>query len=184
MATPTAVNGVCSLMPTSVPEHCCNWCAGPLTGRQRRWCSQRCHDEYFDAHDWKAARRIRLEMDKYICRSCGVRTIPMDSSVWFQHPERPTLPEFNRVDYKVGGEVYRAQWRQEDHDARKAIDHWMRTYALPLSPEVNHRDPRVGEGYGFGCWNHQENLETLCHRCHSKVTKMQRHERIMRMADG
>lgn len=39
--------------------------------------------------------------------------------------------------------------------------------------EVNHIDPRVGQGYGFGCWNHPENLETLCHDCHVEVTKAQ-----------
>lgn len=40
--------------------------------------------------------------------------------------------------------------------------------------EVNHIAPRVGRGYGFGCWNHLENLETLCHDCHVKVTNAQR----------
>lgn len=39
--------------------------------------------------------------------------------------------------------------------------------------EVNHIVPRVGKGYGWGCWNHQENLETLCHDCHVAVTKAQ-----------
>jgi 5-methylcytosine-specific restriction endonuclease McrA len=41
------------------------------------------------------------------------------------------------------------------------------------SLEVNHIEPRVGKGYGFGCWNHPENLETLCHNCHVKVTNRQ-----------
>ena len=39
--------------------------------------------------------------------------------------------------------------------------------------EVNHIDPRCGMGYGPGCHNHQENLETLCHPCHLKTTKKQ-----------
>lgn len=39
--------------------------------------------------------------------------------------------------------------------------------------EVNHIEPRVGKGYGWGCWNHQDNLETLCHECHVEVTKAQ-----------
>jgi hypothetical protein len=38
---------------------------------------------------------------------------------------------------------------------------------------VNHIEPRVGKGYGWGCWNHQDNLETLCHDCHVVVTKSQ-----------
>lgn len=40
--------------------------------------------------------------------------------------------------------------------------------------EVNHIGPRYGEGYGNGCWNHQVNLEVLCHTCHVDVTKAQR----------
>lgn len=44
---------------------------------------------------------------------------------------------------------------------------------LRSSLEVNHIEPRVGRGYGMGCWNHLDNLETLCHDCHVKVTKAQ-----------
>lgn len=44
--------------------------------------------------------------------------------------------------------------------------------------EVNHIEPRVGQGYGWGCWNHQDNLETLCHDCHVKVTKAQAADRF------
>lgn len=43
--------------------------------------------------------------------------------------------------------------------------------------EVNHIVPRVGKGYGMGCWNHLDNLETLCHDCHVKVTKQQAADR-------
>lgn len=40
--------------------------------------------------------------------------------------------------------------------------------------EVNHIVPREGAGYGWGCWNHPDNLETLCHPCHVTVTNAQR----------
>ena len=40
--------------------------------------------------------------------------------------------------------------------------------------EVNHIVPRNGQGYAIGCWNHLDNLETLCHAHHLEVTKMQR----------
>ena len=50
-----------------------------------------------------------------------------------------------------------------------------RTYRSTL--EVNHIVPRVGKGYGWGCWNHLDNLETLCKPCHLVKTKAQAAER-------
>ena len=49
--------------------------------------------------------------------------------------------------------------------------------ASPLSLEVNHVEPRVGAGYSRGCWNHQSNLQVLCHECHVIETKRQGVER-------
>lgn len=45
------------------------------------------------------------------------------------------------------------------------------------SPEVNHIAPlnrKRGKTYHFGCFNHQSNLEVLCHGCHVRVTVEQR----------
>ena len=39
--------------------------------------------------------------------------------------------------------------------------------------EVNHIVPLEGIGYGDGCHNHLDNLETLCHGCHVIVTTRQ-----------
>lgn len=46
--------------------------------------------------------------------------------------------------------------------------------------EVNHIVPREGRGYGFGCHNHQDNLETLCQPCHRAVTNAQATQRRAR----
>ena len=43
--------------------------------------------------------------------------------------------------------------------------------------EVNHKVPRAGAGYGWGCWHHLDGLETLCRPCHRKVTNAQALER-------
>jgi 5-methylcytosine-specific restriction endonuclease McrA len=43
--------------------------------------------------------------------------------------------------------------------------------------EVNHIEPRNGQGYLSGCWNHLDNLETLCHECHVRITTEQIRER-------
>lgn len=39
--------------------------------------------------------------------------------------------------------------------------------------EVNHVEPRRGRGYRMGCWNHPENLQTLCIPHHREVTNAQ-----------
>ncbi len=48
------------------------------------------------------------------------------------------------------------------------------SYRQGPSAEVNHIVPRDGAGYGNGCHNHQDNLETLCHKCHLLTTAEQR----------
>lgn len=47
--------------------------------------------------------------------------------------------------------------------------------------EVNHVVPRLGQGYGWGCWHHLDNLESLCRACHRKVTNAQRAQRLARV---
>lgn len=49
--------------------------------------------------------------------------------------------------------------------------------------EVNHRDPRRGEGYRTGCAHHLANLETLCRACHTLVTVAQRRARAAGLDD-
>lgn len=56
--------------------------------------------------------------------------------------------------------------------AAETVDHNLRS-----NLEVNHIVPRNGAGYSMGCWNHLDNLETLCHDCHVEVTRAQRAER-------
>jgi 5-methylcytosine-specific restriction endonuclease McrA len=82
--------------------------------------------------------------------------------------------------------AYRAQhdWGAARHKAKQrdnntctncgAVGHYdWRNPDATVRLEVNHIEPRVGKGYGFGCHNHQTNLETLCHPCHVEVTKQQ-----------
>lgn len=45
------------------------------------------------------------------------------------------------------------------------------------APEVNHVEPRNGGPYDGGCWNHQTNLQMLCHGCHVAETNRQRGHR-------
>ncbi|HWC28975.1 MAG TPA: hypothetical protein VG845_02730 [Dehalococcoidia bacterium] len=45
-----------------------------------------------------------------------------------------------------------------------------------LRLEVNHILPLKGVYRGVSCFNHQSNLEVLCHRCHLQVTREQREQ--------
>lgn len=71
-------------------------------------------------------------------------------------------------------------WSPEFYDqlANGQYIFWSRTWLLKHGNtnwlEVNHITPRGGAGYGTGCWNHLAGLETLCHKCHVKVTHRQR----------
>ena len=58
--------------------------------------------------------------------------------------------------------------------ARQEDDGECRICGTSINLEVNHFIPRNGAGYESGCAHHQEGLETLCWRCHMKVTAIQR----------
>lgn len=70
-------------------------------------------------------------------------------------------------------------WTAAREMAKRRDNHQCVKCGSSQSLEVNHIDPRVGRGYGSGCWNHLENLETLCHDCHVTVTNAQRAARAL-----
>ena len=167
----------CALVPAlnGKPGICdLNRCSKPLPPRRRRWCSDECssayHRETYGQHDWNSARERALERDGRRCVKCGddggverqqaivEGTLgpepPMRHGKWHRHAG--SLAEFDR-------------WHSTAAKIRRAHP----TRAL----EVNHIVPRKGAGYSFGCWNHLDNLETLCHACHVKVTNAQRRSR-------
>lgn len=123
-------HSTCPHLPYEDQPGVCDRCGATLTGRQRRWCSDRCQFEWRREHDWGSARSAAVERDDHTCRHCGAR---------------------ERYDWRNPAEAVRL--------------------------EVNHIDPREGRGYGFGCHNHLDNLETLCTPCHRTVTNAQAAER-------
>lgn len=60
-------------------------------------------------------------------------------------------------------------WIDRDTPGAAAFLHWSSARL-----EVNHIDPRRGQGYLAGCHHHQANLETLCREHHVAVTTAQR----------
>ena len=116
----------CPWLPHADAPGVCDRCGTELTGRQTRWCSSSCMNEWRAQHDWGMARNAAKKRDHHQCVKCGAE---------------------GQYD-----------WREPEKAVRL---------------EVNHIVPRVGRGYGFGCHNHHDNLETLCHPCHVEVTKQQ-----------
>jgi hypothetical protein len=97
---------------------------------------------------WSAARDAALLRDQRRCVQCG----------WALDWRDGEYPQVRR-QY--------AFWTRKEL-GREDTGNWL---------EVDHIDPRVGRGYGTGCWNHQDNLRVLCHTCHVKVTRRQRIDR-------
>lgn len=78
--------------------------------------------------------------------------------------------------------VWNHRWSRARSAAKRRDRHRCVTCGARERLEVNHIVPRVGGGYGWGCWNHLENLETLCHDCHVVVTNTQRATRRAALA--
>ncbi|QPG69108.1 HNH endonuclease [Mycolicibacterium mucogenicum] len=155
------LDDTCMALPYIHIDGVCNRCGKALTGRQTQWCSRECSNELTRQHDWSWARNAAKQRDGDRCVRCGGN----------------------------GSDQRPKQWRQvlSISDARKLGLDWPVTerpvdlFVAVGGPrpwlEVNHIDPRVGRGYGFGCHNHLSNLETLCHGCHVTETNRQAAER-------
>jgi hypothetical protein len=174
--------GDCPLAFGDNPEGLCGWDGKPMPKGRRRWCSEACSLAWGDQHYWTQARPAAVKRDGGRCVVCG--RSPVDP-VRQLHLLAAILRPFD------------ADWAQQLNEARVDAARYVRpdrvektAWALAwdrlyLSPawkayradhelEVNHIEPRHGRGYQAGCWNHQANLETLCHRCHVAVTRLQR----------
>ncbi len=125
----------------------CYGCGSALPKGSRRWCSSKCGDGWWSNHGWTSARSVTLVRDEHRCVRCGSGSTVTCGLCGLSWP--------------CGDERHRVQtWRR-----------------LTVALEVNHREPRIGQGYHNGCHNHQENLETLCHPCHVAETTAQFRER-------
>lgn len=107
---------------------------------------------YDSNHYWNVARHAAIDRDEGACVRCGWRL-----GEWYDH----LLHNGQFVLWSRGNLL------------REGEGNWL---------EVNHIIPREGRGYGTGCWHHLEGLESLCHRCHVKVTNRQRVARSRKMA--
>jgi 5-methylcytosine-specific restriction endonuclease McrA len=120
----------------------------PLPKRRSRWCSEACANLFWRNHGWTTARGFALTRARL--------SLVVAIARW-------NLSEL-LVEWFPMGSWGLLQPRCERCSSTQSI-------------EVNHVEPRQGGGYGNGCWNHQTNLEPLCHPCHVLETTAQRRER-------
>lgn len=147
----------CDALPHIETPGVCNRCGTTLTGRRTQWCSDGCQDVMRREHDWNAARYAALQRDHHCCVRCGGDGREQRAQRWEHVTSAWTLQRLG-IHIPAGEHVLVAHLRHP----------WL---------EVNHIDPRVGRGYGWGCWNHSANLETLCHAHHVDETRRQAADR-------
>jgi ferredoxin len=151
--------GACALSAWSGQADRCRWCDAAVAG-DSVWCGHVCADEYARNHWWDHARPATLVRDGERCVRCGLGPASCATAkalLAFLIPR-------TRLDWARA-------WRSDE------LVHLLGALASASALEVNHIEPRRGGGYAHGCHHHQTNLETLCHRCHARVTAHQQHER-------
>lgn len=147
---------VCELFPRHRRGRC-DACGQPLDRGRRRWCSDACERRWQTEHVWAFAREAALVRDAWSCVVCrrgpGAERI-LAALILLATGGMPKPRE-------IGDGLVPAD--------DVAFIQWMGARL-----EVNHIDPRRGQGYRFGCHHHQGNLETLCRLHHVAVTTAQR----------
>jgi len=115
-------------------------------------------------HDINWARKAARKRDGDRCVECGGegrgQRRPWPEDVKWKNYNRHLAAKHLRLDVPWGEWVLVNECPQ--------YQPWL---------EVNHIEPRNGQGYGWGCHNHLSNLETLCHDCHVLVTREQKRAR-------
>ena len=118
--------------------------------------------------DWKPRKSVKVEGT---CGACGKAL--EGRNLWFcKTPPGEQYGESCRARYARNHfwqEARNAAVRRDSSKCRRCGSPGTR-HTL----EVNHIEPRNGQGYGIGCHNHLDNLETLCHADHLVVTATQR----------
>lgn len=157
----------CDALPFLDSPGVCNRCGKALVGRQTQWCSKTCSDELSRQHNWTMARGAALRRDDRRCVRCG-------GDGHDQHVPR-WAPVWSREQALAMGVELPASYPFDEMAMARSDGLYINTNRVWLPwLEVNHIEPRVGRGYGWGCHHHLTNLETLCHLCHVDETNRQK----------
>jgi hypothetical protein len=159
--------GACALSAWDGAPGRCRWCNAAVDAGAI-WCGHVCEDEYARNHWWDHARPTAVVRDEERCVQCGLGPAsPAVAKALLAFLIPRTRLEWARA------------WRPPEELASL-----LEQLAEAVALEVNHIEPRQGGGYAHGCHHHQANLETLCHRCHARVTARQRRERLQVVTGG
>lgn len=157
----------------------CCWCGGPLGPGRRRWCGQKCVDEYSIQASQGGARRACEHRDHGVCALCGLDCVRVERF-------RDALYRASRlrVEIEIQGPV--PEWwdwgrpliELVPHPARErraaqydALCELIFSWAGDLRDrrtlwEADHTIPLI-EGGSLSL----DNLRTLCLRCHRQATR-------------
>ena len=149
-------------IPTPRKGRCC-WCDGPLSGRQRRWCSVACLDDYGPRASGQIARTLVERRDQGVCAGCGRDTRRLEAAVgrllrtWGSRAQYADFRGYVDRRQRLVRVLGRMGLRAPHWTARGFDQHtWEADHIVPVCE-------------GGGCCG-LDNLRTLCLPCHRAET--------------
>lgn len=154
----------------SIGVRLCSFCQKELKGRQLRWCSEICQNEFWRRTQWSGARAWVVKRDAGVCQKCGADTLVRQEAYrWY---ERWWIKSRAPQPFRYRS-LYQGSVDHSDHP-------YFLARILDLAPgeapgehdpfEVDHITP-LSEG-GKLC--DDSNLRVLCRTCHKIETALLR----------
>lgn len=141
----------------------CKWCRAALTGCGKRYCSQGCQLEYEVRRNWNLAKWEVEKRDRGVCSACGVDTYAVHAPLL-----RLCATRYHNIPNALKNEAMRLY---EEEAAPLRQQGWNVPTIWHIGAhntffDVDHILPVVEGGGGCGL----DNLRTLCHPCHKRMT--------------
>jgi len=137
-------------------KHLCRWCGEVLTGRRTSYCNEECYREIAIRISPGTARRNVFKRDHGVCSRCGEDTQSVEEAKeWMQERLASPAGARNRHRQSLRALIQKLFWECRIADRIPRFQ-W----------EVHHIIPVAEGGLMLGL----ENLQTVCCRCHPKLT--------------
>jgi len=142
----------------------CVWCDGKLTGRQQRWCGEKCIGEFNLISNFDLLADKVWERDQSKCVLCGLEGKRVFDRAFPRYPHKTWMRTTeDRESYEADWERFVAEELPLARETRAQYP-WLKPTVTPM--QVDHIIPVVEGG---GCCG-IENLRLLCHPCHAAET--------------